>query len=128
MAKKRKLHVDIEQTHPLLCKSHDWLTAVQKIRYKLNLKGTNVALRQKYGYKFLKWVRNEFPHIDNVTNTLLRRIYGVYAYETFKYDYGENVDRLTFMQLVLNHENIGSSAIYNLIDFDKKKIIDIFNR
>lgn len=128
LAKKRKMQLDIEKTHPLLCKSDLWLDAVDIIRGQLNLRGSNIDIMQRYGHKFLKWLRTELYFIDNVTNTLLRRLYGVYAYECFKYDYGENVDRLTFMQLALNHETIGNSAVYNLIDFDKKKIIDIFNR
>ena len=126
LAKKRGMESDVVRLHPLLCPAGVWLNIVEKIRKELPLGDSNIKTMQKHGYKILKWNRALFPHIPKVTNTLLRRIYASLAYYTYRGDFQGNVDRLTYVSDVLGHSSISSSVVYNLVEFDKTNLVNVF--
>jgi hypothetical protein len=127
LAKKRTVGKAVIRPHPLLVRAHEWLNAVDKLRAVLDSSLTRTQLNRKYAGTWLRWIRKAFPNIPNVTHTILRRIYATYAYNVYKGDFVGEVDRIAFIQDVLGHDGLGTSAVYGQIKFTDKQFIDIFD-
>lgn len=127
LAKKRGDGKSEIRSHPLLVRSSDWLTAVDKIRSTLKIDGSRHNIGQRYGKTWLRWIRKAFPMIPDVTHILLRRIYASYAYLIYKGDYEGVIDKITFIKGVLGHNSLGTSAIYNQIELVLDDLVDIFS-
>lgn len=127
LAKKRGSGRSIIRPHPLLVKASKWLTAVDKLRSIFGTNESRNTLSRRYGSTWIRWIRKAFKQIKNVTHTLLRRIFATYAFNCYRNDYVGEVGRVTFIQDVLGHEGMGTSAIYSQIKLDQDDVIDIFN-
>jgi integrase len=127
LAKKRGASRTVIRAHPLLVRASKWLTAVDKLRSTLGTGDSRHTISNRYGSTWLRWIRKAFPQIRNVTHTLLRRIFATYAFYCYRDDYMGEVGRIAFIQDVLGHEGLGTSAIYSQIKLDQDHVIDIFN-